>query len=316
MTRPLQSLICYGVGQPRSYRRKVAVKGRLTDLYCCTDLHCCTDLTILKVAVRRRWAARATANDWKGETVGQAMTCRSGWDGRVIQPQYPKWIAKLLGYSFEVIYKPGLENKAMDALSRKPPDVQLCGISVSTLIDLKTIKEEVESDIKLQKVITELNALGVTPFQVAYGRKPPSLLSYGDGETINSTVDEQLRERDIALGALRKHLRLAQDQMKKYADPKRRDVEYQVGDLVFLRIRPYRQLSLRRKRNEKLSPKFFRPYKILETVGSVAYKLEVGKCCFVVKDYQGMKLHGKSMKICSDFIRIFTLRQGEFGEGE
>ena len=41
---------------------------------------------------------------------------------RVIQPQYQKWIVKLLGYSFEVIYKPILENKASDALSRMPHD--------------------------------------------------------------------------------------------------------------------------------------------------------------------------------------------------
>lgn len=39
---------------------------------------------------------------------------------RVIQPQYKKWIAKLLGYSFEVMYKLRLKNKAADALSRVP----------------------------------------------------------------------------------------------------------------------------------------------------------------------------------------------------
>ncbi|KAA0067391.1 transposon Tf2-1 polyprotein isoform X1 [Cucumis melo var. makuwa] len=69
---------------------------------------------------------------------------------RVIQPQYQKWVAKLLEYSFEVVYKPGLENKAADALSRKPLDVQLCGrVSAPILIGLKTIKEEVEKDEKL-----------------------------------------------------------------------------------------------------------------------------------------------------------------------
>lgn len=42
---------------------------------------------------------------------------------RVIQPQYQKWIAKLLGYSFEVVYKPSAENRATDALSRKPAEI-------------------------------------------------------------------------------------------------------------------------------------------------------------------------------------------------
>ncbi|KAL4018088.1 hypothetical protein IC575_021678 [Cucumis melo] len=71
---------------------------------------------------------------------------------RVIQSQYQKWIAKLFGYSFEVVYKPGIENKAADALSRIPPSTQLCSITAPVLIDLKTIKEEVEKDVKLQKI--------------------------------------------------------------------------------------------------------------------------------------------------------------------
>lgn len=44
---------------------------------------------------------------------------------RVIQPQHQKWIAKLLGYTFEVIYRPGKENTAVDALSIMPPTVHL-----------------------------------------------------------------------------------------------------------------------------------------------------------------------------------------------
>lgn len=47
---------------------------------------------------------------------------------------------------------------------------------------------------------------------------PPALISYGDRET--STLDEQLKERDIALDALKEHLRIAQDKMKSYADMK------------------------------------------------------------------------------------------------
>ncbi|TYK06486.1 ty3-gypsy retroelement transposase [Cucumis melo var. makuwa] len=68
---------------------------------------------------------------------------------------------------------------------------------------------------------------------------------------------------------------MAQEKMKKNADLKRRAVDFQVGDMVFLKLRTYRQVSLRRKCNEKLSPKYFGPYKILEKYRPVAYKLEL-----------------------------------------
>lgn len=50
-------------------------------------------------------------------------------------------------------------------------------------------------------------------------------------------------------------------------------MEYEVGDWVFLKIRPYHQVSLARKRNEKLSPKYFGPCQIIAKVGVLAYKL-------------------------------------------
>ncbi|KAL4025181.1 hypothetical protein IC575_013559 [Cucumis melo] len=118
-------------------------------------------------------------------------------------------------------------------------------------------------------------SIGMTPFQVVYGRQPPTLLSYGSTLSKNSTVEEMLQERDLVLASLREHLRLAQEQMKLYADRKRRAVEYSVGEYVFLRIRPYRQLSVRSRRNEKLAPRFFGPYKIVERIGPVAYRLQL-----------------------------------------
>ncbi|KAA0033873.1 Retrovirus-related Pol polyprotein from transposon 297 family [Cucumis melo var. makuwa] len=73
----------------------------------------------------------------------------------VIQPQYQKWITKLLGYSFEVVYKPRSENKATDALLRMPPTVHLYNLSAPTMIDLKVIKEEPEKDIRVLKNVQE-----------------------------------------------------------------------------------------------------------------------------------------------------------------
>ncbi|TYK23464.1 putative retroelement pol polyprotein [Cucumis melo var. makuwa] len=118
-------------------------------------------------------------------------------------------------------------------------------------------------------------SIGMTPFQVVYGRHPPTILSYGSSPSKNSTVEEMLQERDLVLVSLREHLRLAQEQMKLYADRKRRADEFSVGEYVFLRIRPYRQITVRSRRNEKLAPRFYGPYKIIEKIGPVAYRLQL-----------------------------------------
>ncbi|XP_076912514.1 uncharacterized protein LOC143570856 [Bidens hawaiensis] len=63
--------------------------------------------------------------------------------------------------------------------------------------------------------------------------------------------------------------------MKNQANAKRRELLFQVGDQVILKIQPYRQKSLAKSRCEKLSPRFFGPYPIKRIIGPVAYELEL-----------------------------------------
>jgi len=77
------------------------------------------------------------------------------------------------------------------------------------------------------------------------------------------------------LDELQVHLLQAQQSMKWHADLKPRDVFFKVGDLVFLKLRPYRHRSLAKFSNEKLSPHFYGPYKVLARVGAVAYRLQL-----------------------------------------
>ncbi|GJX59436.1 ty3-gypsy retrotransposon protein [Tanacetum coccineum] len=116
---------------------------------------------------------------------------------------------------------------------------------------------------------------GTTPFYVVYGREPPSLLPYVMGETKNAELEQQLVDRDDMLKLICHNLHKAQDPMRQQANSKRCDISFEMGDYVFLKIQPYRQRSLAKRRYEKLSPRFFGPYRITRKVGPVAYKLDL-----------------------------------------
>nr|GEV50621.1 retrotransposon-related protein [Tanacetum cinerariifolium] len=118
-------------------------------------------------------------------------------------------------------------------------------------------------------------ATGTTPFSVVYGREPHSLFPYTAGETQNAKLEQQLVDRDDMIKLLCQNLQKAQDRMRKQANQKRRELSFQVGDYVFLKIQPYRQKTLAKRRYEKLSPRFFGPYRVKRAVGPVAYELEL-----------------------------------------
>ncbi|KAF5769419.1 putative nucleotidyltransferase, Ribonuclease H [Helianthus annuus] len=114
---------------------------------------------------------------------------------------------------------------------------------------------------------------GVTPFETVYGRRPPSVFQFVPGEIRVESVARELQDRDEALKQLKTHLSNAQGAMKFQADKKRRDVQFSVGEWVYVKLKPYRQLSVASRIHQKLAAKFFGPFQILEKVGAVAYKL-------------------------------------------
>jgi hypothetical protein len=63
--------------------------------------------------------------------------------------------------------------------------------------------------------------------------------------------------------------------MKSQADKGRTERQFEVGDQVFLKLQPYIQSSIAPRANQKLSFKFFGPFKVLQRVGSVVYRLEL-----------------------------------------
>jgi hypothetical protein len=72
----------------------------------------------------------------------------------------------------------------------------------------------------------------------------------------------------------RENLRVAQSRQKSYANHRRRELSFEVGDFVYLKVSPMRGLRHFKVRG-KLAPRFIRPFKILEKRGEVAYQLEL-----------------------------------------
>ena len=73
---------------------------------------------------------------------------------------------------------------------------------------------------------------------------------------------------------IRDRLKITQDRQKSYANNRRRDLVFEVGDMVFLRISPWKGV-LRFGKRGKLSPRYIGPYRIVERIGEVAYRLEL-----------------------------------------
>jgi hypothetical protein len=73
---------------------------------------------------------------------------------------------------------------------------------------------------------------------------------------------------------VRENLRVAQSRHKSYADHRRRELSFKVGDFVYLKVSPMRDLRCFKVRG-KLALRFIGPFKILENRGEVAYQLEL-----------------------------------------
>jgi hypothetical protein len=72
---------------------------------------------------------------------------------------------------------------------------------------------------------------------------------------------------------LQQNLLKAQTRMKKYADAKRTDRTFAVGDFVYLKSKPYRETALGMHNRPKFTPRWYEPFMVLKRVGTVAYQL-------------------------------------------
>ena len=94
---------------------------------------------------------------------------------------------------------------------------------------------------------------------------------------IAGLLEPRFGSKRVRLRALKDNMATTQNQQKLYVDRGRVERQFEVGDMVYLRLQPYRQSSLKQKGAEKLKPSFYGPYKVIRKIEQVAYELELPK---------------------------------------
>ena len=112
----------------------------------------------------------------------------------------------------------------------------------------------------------------MAPYEALYGRPCRSPFCWTEVGESFITGPDLIGDTSERVSLIRQRLLKAQSRQKSYADVRRRPLEFEVGDHVFLKVTPKRRVVGFGKRG-KLTPRFIGPFEILEKIGTVAYRL-------------------------------------------
>ncbi|GKB66310.1 hypothetical protein Tco_0927722 [Tanacetum coccineum] len=119
-----------------------------------------------------------------------------------------------------------------------------------------------------------LNKALVAPFEALYGRKCRSPIYWAEVGDAQLTGLKIVHETTEKIFQIKKRIQPARDRQKSLADRNRKPMEFQVGDMVMLKVSPWEGV-IRFGKPEKLDPRYIGPFKVLDKVGTVAYRLEL-----------------------------------------
>ncbi|GKA14276.1 putative reverse transcriptase domain-containing protein [Tanacetum coccineum] len=136
-------------------------------------------------------------------------------------------------------------------------------------------------------------SIKAAPFEALNGRKCRLPICWSEVGDSQLTGPELIREATEKIVQIKNRLLTARSRQKSYADVRRKPMEFVVGDMVMLKVSPWKGVIRFGKRG-KLSPRYVGPFKIIDRIGLVAYKLELPDELHVIHN----TFHVSNLKKC------------------
>nr|GEV77369.1 putative reverse transcriptase domain-containing protein [Tanacetum cinerariifolium] len=117
-------------------------------------------------------------------------------------------------------------------------------------------------------------SIKAAPFEALYDQKCHLRVCWAKVREVQLLGPEIVQETTEKIIQIKQRIQATCDRQKSYIDLKRKPMEFQVGDRVVLRVSPWKGV-IRFGKQGKLNTRYVGPFKVLENVGSIAYKLEL-----------------------------------------
>jgi hypothetical protein len=144
-------------------------------------------------------------------------------------------------------------------------------------------------------------SLKMAPFEALYGRRRQTPLSWSQTSERKIFGPDLITEAEEKVKTIQDNLKAAQSRQKSYADIRRRPLQFQIGDFVYLRVSPTRGIQ-RFGVKGKLAPRYIEPFKTLEICGPIAYHLQIPPQLAAIHDIFHVSQLRKCVKVPTEII--------------
>jgi hypothetical protein len=145
------------------------------------------------------------------------------------------------------------------------------------------------------------SSLEMAPFKALYGRRCRTPLSWSETGERQIFGPDLVTEAEDQVKLIQANLKAAQSRQKSYADQRRKPLQFQVGDYVYLRVSPTKGVQ-RFGLKGKLTPRYIGPFEITEACGPMAYRLHLPSQLATIHDLFHISQLKKCIKVPTEII--------------